>query len=116
VAAYKQFDVLLVNAIFDGLNLVAKEAPLVNERDGVLILSENTGAHEELHRWAITVNPFDVSEQAQAIHEALQMPLDDRRARIEAIRAHVREHDLTAWIGAQLSDLDRWAARSAVRS
>jgi trehalose 6-phosphate synthase len=115
VAAYKQFDVLLVNAIFDGLNLVAKEAPLVNERDGVLILSENAGAHEELHRWAITVNPFDVSEQAEAIHEALEMPASDRHARIEAIRALVREHDLTAWIGAQLSDLDRWAAR-AVRS
>ena len=48
VAAYKQYDVLLVNAIFDGMNLVAKEAPLVNGRDGVLILSENTGAHEEL--------------------------------------------------------------------
>ena len=48
VAAYKQFDVLLVNAIFDGMNLVAKEAPLVNTRDGVLVLSENTGAHEEL--------------------------------------------------------------------
>ena len=116
VAAYKQFDVLLVNAIFDGLNLVAKEAPLVNERDGVLILSENTGAHEELHRWAITVNPFDVSEQAQAIHEALEMSPEDRRARIEAIRSHVRQHDLTAWIGAQLADLDRWAARAAVRS
>ena len=115
VAAYKQYDVLLVNAIFDGLNLVAKEAPLVNERDGVLILSENAGAYEELHRWAITVNPFDVSEQAEAIHEALEMPASERRARIEAIRAHVREHDLTAWIGAQLSDLDRWAAR-AVRS
>ena len=50
VAAYKQYDVLLVNAIFDGLNLVAKEAPLVNERDGVLVLSENAGAHEELQR------------------------------------------------------------------
>ncbi|MBW3593533.1 MAG: trehalose-6-phosphate synthase, partial [Actinobacteria bacterium] len=48
VAAYKQYDVLLVNAIFDGMNLIAKEAPLVNERDGVLILSENAGAHEEL--------------------------------------------------------------------
>ena len=79
MAAYKQYDVLLVNAIFDGLNLVAKEAPLVNERDGVLILSENTGAHEELHRWAITVNPFDVSEQAEAIHEALEMPPSERR-------------------------------------
>ena len=116
IAAYKQYDVLLVNAIFDGLNLVPKEAPLVNERDGVLILSENTGAHEELHRWAITINPFDVSAQEQAIHEALEMPADERRARIEAIQAHVREHDLTAWIGAQLSDLDRWAARAAMRS
>ena len=48
VAAYKHYDVLLVNAIFDGMNLVAKEAPLVNQRDGVLILSENAGAHEEL--------------------------------------------------------------------
>jgi trehalose 6-phosphate synthase len=113
VAAYKQFDVLLVNAIFDGLNLVAKEAPLVNERDGVLILSENAGVHEELGPWALSVNPFDVSEQAAAIHRALVMPADERRARIEAIRAHVRRHDLTAWIGAQLADLDRWAVRTA---
>jgi trehalose 6-phosphate synthase len=116
VAAYKQFDVLLVNAIFDGLNLVAKEAPLVNERDGVLILSENTGAYEELHRWAININPFDVSAQAEAIHEALEMPAGERKARIDAIRAHVREHDLTAWIGAQLSDLDRWSSRTTVRT
>src|SRR5919109_3873543 len=59
VAAYKQFDVLFVNAIFDGLNLVAKEAPLVNERDGVLVLSENAGAAEELGEWVVRVNPFD---------------------------------------------------------
>ena len=67
VAAYKQFDVLLVNAIFDGMNLVAKEAPLVNERDGVVVLSENAGAHAELGEWALTVNPFDVEGQAEAI-------------------------------------------------
>ena len=48
VAAYKHYDVLIVNPIFDGMNLIAKEAPLVNERDGVMILSENAGAHEEL--------------------------------------------------------------------
>jgi trehalose 6-phosphate synthase len=114
LAAYKQFDVLLVNAIFDGLNLVAKEAPLVNERDGVLILSENAGAHEELGEWALTVNPFDVAGQAEAIHEALEMPEAERKRRIEAIRAHVREHDLAAWIEAQLADLDRWAG--AVRT
>src|SRR5918992_1287865 len=92
VAAYRQFDVLLVNAIFDGMNLVAKEAPLVNTRDGVLILSENTGAHEELGKWAITVNPFDVAGQAEALHQALTLAPEERRARGDAIKAHVREH------------------------
>jgi trehalose 6-phosphate synthase len=110
VAAYKQFDVLLVNAIFDGMNLVAKEAPLVNGRDGVLILSENAGAHEELGEWALTVNPFDVHGQAQAIHEALTLPADEKRRRAAAIAQHVRTHDVEAWIQAQLADLDRIAA------
>jgi trehalose 6-phosphate synthase len=107
VAAYKQFDALLVNAVFDGLNLVSKEAPLVNARDGVVILSENAGSHEELGEWALTVNPFDVYGQAQAIHAALTMPVEERRERLEAIRAHVRSHDLARWIAAQLEDLDR---------
>jgi trehalose 6-phosphate synthase len=107
VAAYKQYDVLLVNAVFDGLNLVSKEAPLLNARDGVLVLSENTGSSEELAEWALTVNPFDVYGQAQAINEALTMPVEERRRRLEATRAHVRENDLAAWIAAQLADLDR---------
>jgi trehalose 6-phosphate synthase len=115
VAAYKQYDVLLVNAIYDGLNLVAKEAPLVNERDGVLILSENAGAHEELGQWALSVNPFDVSGQAEAIHTALELSAEERRARIEAIRAHVRAHDGAAWIAAQLADFDRSAPVSRRR-
>jgi trehalose 6-phosphate synthase len=106
VAAYKQYDVLLVNAIFDGMNLVAKEAPLVNERNGVLILSENAGAHEQLGEWALTVNPFDVAGQAEAIHQALVMPADERRRRIEAIRAAVNEHDIGEWIEGQLADLE----------
>jgi trehalose 6-phosphate synthase len=110
VAAYKQFDVLLVNAIFDGLNLVAKEAPLVNERDGVLVLSENAGSHEELGEWALTVNPFDVEGQAEAIHAALTMPRDERKARLDAICTHVRGHDVAEWLAGQLSDLDRLAS------
>jgi trehalose 6-phosphate synthase len=112
VAAYKQYDVLLVNAIYDGLNLVAKEAPLVNERDGVLILSENAGAHEELGQWALSVNPFDLEEQAQAIHAAIEMGRDERRARLEAIRDYVRTHDVGAWLETQLEDLDRWSAKA----
>ena len=110
VAAYKQFDVLLVNAIFDGMNLVAKEAPLVNERDGVLILSENAGAHEQLGEWALTVNPFDIAGQAEAIHRALELPLAERRKRLQGLRAVVREHDLEHWVSGVLADLDRVAA------
>ena len=111
VAAYKQFDVLFVNAIFDGLNLVAKEAPLVNTRDGVVVLSENAGACEEIGAWTVTINPFDVAAQAEAIHQALEMQAPERRARLEAIRAHVREHDLARWLALQLDELDRASAR-----
>ena len=112
VAAYKQYDALLVNPVFDGLNLVAKEAPLVNERDGVLVLSENAGAYEELREWAVSVDPFDVEGQAEALHEALTMAPAERRRRIEGIRAQVVEHDLVAWLAAQLADLD--AATSTI--
>lgn len=115
VAAYKQYDVLLVNAIFDGLNLVAKEAPLVNERDGVLILSENAGAHEELREWALTVNPFDIAGQADAIHAALEMSAAERATRLEAIRAHVRTHDLAEWVDGQLAALDDAVAPARAR-
>jgi trehalose 6-phosphate synthase len=107
VAAYKQFDVLLVNAIFDGMNLVAKEAPLVNTRDGVVVLSENAGAHAELGEWALTVNPFDVEGQANAIQEALSLEAGERRRRLDALREHVREHDVAAWVDTLLAALDR---------
>src|SRR5206468_2109514 len=109
VAAYKQFDVLLVNAIFDGMNLVAKEAPLVNQRDGVVVLSENAGAHAELGEWVLAVNPFDVEAQAEAIHKALELDPGERRRRIEAIRTHVREHDVNEWLDLQFAALDRIA-------
>ena len=112
VAGYKQFDVLLVNPVFDGLNLVAKEACLVNERDGVLVLSENAGAHEELGEWALTVSPFDLAGQADALFEALTMPADERRPRAQAIREHVRRHDIREWIDAQLADLDAVPSRA----
>jgi len=112
VAAYKQYDVLFVNPVFDGLNLVAKEAPLVNERDGVLVLSENAGACEELGDWAIRVDPLHVEAQAAALHEALTMRRDERRRRLDGIRAQVVEHDLRAWLTAQLADLD--AATSTI--
>ena len=106
VAAYKQFDVLLVNAVYDGMNLVAKEGPLVNARDGVLVLSENAGAHEELAEWALTVNPFDVWGQAEALHEALSMDPAERQRRRDGICTQVRRHDVHAWLDGLLADLD----------
>ena len=107
IAAYKQFDVLLVNAVMDGLNLVAKEAPYVNVRDGVVVLSVNAGAYEEIGAWTVPVDPLDVEGQANALETALALPLKERRSRLDAIRKHVRRHDLARWIDALLSDLDR---------
>jgi trehalose 6-phosphate synthase len=77
----------------------------VNERDGVLILSENAGADPELGEFALTVNPFDIQEQADAIHTALVMPVAERHLRIEGLRAQVREHDIAHWVGALMDDL-----------
>ncbi|MGD9570551.1 MAG: trehalose-6-phosphate synthase [Thermoleophilia bacterium] len=105
VAAYKHYDVLVVNPIFDGMNLIAKEAPLVNERDGVMILSENAGAHEELGSFALTINPFDVEATAEALHQALVMPGDERAFRLQEIKRIVRENDVGKWLAAQQVDI-----------
>ncbi len=105
VAAYKQYDVLFANSVYDGLNLVVKEAPLVNTRDGVVVLSENAGAYEELGEWVTGVNPFDVQGQADALHEALAPAADERARRARATRDHVRAHDVQEWVEVQLADL-----------
>jgi trehalose 6-phosphate synthase len=111
VAAYKNFDVLLVNAVRDGMNLVAKESMIVNEKDGVLVLSENAGAHEELGEHALTVNPFDLDEQADAIHEALTMPQEERRRRAEALRETVRSNTIEDWVEAQLEVIESYRGK-----
>jgi trehalose 6-phosphate synthase len=111
VAAYKNYDTLLVNAVRDGMNLVAKEAAVVNERDGVLVLSENAGAHEELGEHALTVNPFDLDEQADAIHEALTMPAEERRRRARALREVVMSNTIEDWVEAQMKDIAAYGER-----
>ncbi|MDQ2960375.1 MAG: trehalose-6-phosphate synthase [Candidatus Dormibacteraeota bacterium] len=105
VAGYRQFDVLLVNPIYDGMNLVAKEGVVCNQRDGVLVLSENAGSHEELGDFALTVNPFDVDETAEALYLGLHMDVAQKRARAEKIRETVRSADINRWISLQLQDL-----------
>jgi trehalose 6-phosphate synthase len=105
MAAYKHYDVLLVNAMFDGMNLVAKEGPIVNEREGVSILSENTGAHEELGEFALSVNPFDIQELANSIYAALTMTASERRRRAEGLVEIVTSRDPGDWIDEQLADI-----------
>jgi trehalose 6-phosphate synthase len=107
LAAYGLYDVLVVNPVFDGMNLVAKEGPLLNRRDGVLILSENAGAFAELGDHAIAVNPFDISQGAEAIASALQMKPGERARRAAALRQAVLANRLEAWVGRQLADLGR---------
>jgi trehalose 6-phosphate synthase len=106
IAAYKHYDLLMVNAMFDGMNLIAKEGPLVNERNGVSLLSENTGAHEELAEFALSVNPFDVQEQANAIHRALTMSSEERSWRAHGLKRIVTARDPGDWVDDQLSDIE----------
>ena len=109
-AAYRRCDVLMVNAVADGMNLVAKEAVVVNERDMVLTLSEATGAHDELGRFALTLHPFDIAQQADVLHAALTMPAQERADRRGMAAAVVRHNDVARWLRMQLRELAGIAA------
>ncbi len=107
LAALSASDVLLVNPVRDGLNLVAKEGPLLNRIDGVLVLSSQAGAYEELSvAGALGINPFDVSGTADALHTALTMPADERARRAASLRASVRARSAADWWGDQLAAAD----------
>ena len=105
MAALSLYDVLLVNPVRDGMNLVAKEGPLVNARDGVLVLSREAGAFEELGDLALGVNPFDVTETAEALDHALSMEPEDRAAHARALRDRVRGRTAADWLERQLHQL-----------
>ena len=102
VAALRRYDALLVNPVRDGLNLVAKEGPSVNERDGVVLLSRESGAWAELSGAAVGLNPFDVGATAEAMHAALTMGDDERRAHAAAVRALAGARTPTDWLADQL--------------
>lgn len=105
VACLSRYDVLLVNPIADGMNLVAKEGPAVNDIDGVLILSRNAGAWYELGHAALGVNPFDIADMAEALNTALTMDAAERRGRVTLLRQVVERNDPTKWIWHQLDDI-----------
>jgi len=107
VALYLAADVMLVTPLRDGMNLVAKEflASRVDE-GGVLVLSEFAGAAAELGE-AVVVNPYDVDAVAEAIRRSLDMPADERRARMRPMRRRVLDYDIHTWAGAFMSELTR---------
>lgn len=104
VAAMARYDVLMVNAVKDGLNLVAKEGPLLNQRDGVLCLSPETGAWDDLGVCALTVHPFDLEQTADALLAALTMPPDERAARAVKLRELAAVRTPRDWFDDQLSE------------
>lgn len=105
LAAMKWYDVLLVNSIIDGMNLVAKEGALLNERNGVLILSEGAGAVHQLGEHSILIAPTDVEGTADALYQALTMPLAERRRHAEGLRKMVEGDDVATWFEDQVNDI-----------
>ncbi len=105
IAGMRLYDVLLINAVIDGMNLVAKEGPTVNDRNGVLILSETVGACEQLGENALTVAPADLEGTVRALYTALTMPLEERKRRAMALKESISREDITDWLRHLLEDI-----------
>lgn len=104
---YKAADICMVTSLHDGMNLVAKEfVASRNDEDGVLILSQFTGASREFHD-AFIVNPYDIEEIADSIHSSLNMPPDERKARMQRMQGVLREHNVYGWAANLISALSR---------
>ncbi|MBN1304954.1 MAG: trehalose-6-phosphate synthase [Anaerolineales bacterium] len=105
IAALQSYDVLLVNSIADGMNLVAKEGPIVNQCSGVLILSERTGARQQLETGALVISPCDIYETAEAVHRAITMDPEEKKERAAELRRLVETEDITHWLLDQLESI-----------
>ena len=98
IAGFARYDVLLVNPVKDGLNLVAKEGPLLNRRHGVVVLSPEAGAYDELHEAVVPIHPYDIEQGADALHRALSMPDDERAARATRLCDLASVHTPQTWL------------------
>jgi len=105
LAACRLADVLLINPIRDGMNLVAQEGPVLSDRGCALVLSREAGAAALLHDDALLVNPYDVSETADALHRALAMPPAERQRRSAALAAAAENRAPARWLAEQLTAL-----------
>ncbi len=109
------YDVLLVNPIIDGMNLVAKEGAVVNQSNGLLVLSRTAGAFQQLAKGSIPTSPTDVHETAQALYRALTLPADERRMKAMIARQAVERHDLNEWLSRQITDINELLDRSLLK-
>lgn len=107
VACFKSYDCLVVNPIADGMNIVPKEASIINEQNGVLVLSENAGCYEELKDYALTVNPFDITQTAEAYYQAVKMGEKERKRRLEGLQNIIEKRTIYHWISEQFDDIER---------
>jgi trehalose 6-phosphate synthase len=112
IAGMKQYDVLLVNPVIDGMNLVAKEGPIVNTKNGVLVLSETTGAYHQLCEGALGVSPADVKGTTEALYESLTMSGEERERRARLMTESIETEDIAHWICRQLEDIEAIAQES----
>lgn len=107
LAALQYYDVLFVNPLIDGMNLVAKEGPIVNKNDGVLLLSRTSGAFQQLEGACLPVSPRAPMETAEQLYRALTMPKEERRDLARRAREEVERDDLQVWVQQQISDLNQ---------
>jgi trehalose 6-phosphate synthase len=112
LAAMQFYDVLLVNPIIDGMNLVAKEGPAVNRSNGVLVLSRTAGAFQQLAKGSIPTSPTDVVETSQALYQALTLSDEERSVKAALVRQAVERGDLNVWMAKQIDDINELLERT----
>lgn len=105
IAGMRLYDVLLTNSVIDGMNLVAKEGPVVNTRDGVLVISEGAGAHEQLCCGSLCVAPADIEGTTQALYNALVMSPEERKERSARLVESIEREDVARWLYRQFQDI-----------
>jgi len=106
IALLKNYDVLMVNPILDGMNIVAKEGSAINQNNGVLLLSTGAGCYEELKDGAICINPYDIRQTAESIDTALLTDDKTKKMMLQNARDAIKRNDLNKWTSSQLRDME----------
>lgn len=106
VAALKNYDCLMVNPICDGMNIVSKEGSILNEKNGILILSKEAGSYDELKDYSLNVDPYDIEGTSDAIYQAIIMDKNERIKNITGLKEVIENNTITDWILNQFKDIE----------